>query len=57
MTPDERKRVKRCVAAFLCGDPSPWQAEILDSMIDAMKDDHLAELDGMVHETGEDTHS
>jgi hypothetical protein len=55
MTSEERERVKRCVAAFLCGAPSPWQAEILDSMMDAVKDDHLAELDGMLHETDEKT--
>jgi hypothetical protein len=53
MTSEERERVKRCVAAFLCGDPSPCQAEILDSMINAMKDDHLVELDRMLRETDE----
>lgn len=55
MTSDERERVKRCIAAFVCGDPGPWQAEVLYSMMDALDDDHLAELDGMVHEPDEET--
>ena len=55
MTSEERERVKCCVVAFLCGAPSPWQAEILDSMTGGMKDDHLAELDRMLHETDEKT--
>ena len=57
MTSDERARIKRCIATFLCGSPGVVQAEVAYSMMDALEDDHLKELDGMIHiyETDEKT--
>ena len=55
MTSDERERVKRSISEYLCSDPSPWQAELVNCMIDTLGDDHLMKLDGMVHETDEQT--
>ena len=57
MTSDERERIKRCIATFLCGSPGALRAEVVYSMMDALEDDHLADLDGMIHiyETDEKT--
>jgi hypothetical protein len=49
MTSDERERIKRCIAWFLCPEPSALQAEILYSILDALEHAHLAELDGRIH--------
>jgi len=59
MTSDERARIKRCIATFLCGSPGVVQAEVAYSMMDALEDDHLKELDDMIHiyETDEKTDS
>jgi hypothetical protein len=48
---EDRERIKRCVAHFLIGpDPSAMQAEVAYSILDALSDLHLAELDVMVHD-------
>lgn len=48
---EDRERIKRCVAHFLIGpDPGAIQVEVVYSILDALSDDHLAELDVMVHD-------
>ena len=48
---EDRGRIKGCVAHFLIGpDPGAIQAQIAYSILDALSDDHLAELDVMVHD-------
>jgi hypothetical protein len=48
---EDRERIKRCVAHFLIGpDPGAIQAEAAYSILDALSDDHLADLDVMVHD-------
>jgi hypothetical protein len=48
---EDRERIKRCVAHFLIGpDPGAIQAEVAYRVLDALNDDHLAELDVMVHD-------
>jgi hypothetical protein len=49
MNADKRERIKRCIAGFLCGCPSVLQAEVAYSIMDALEDGHLTELDGMIH--------
>lgn len=49
MTADERGRIKRCIAWFLCGEMGALRSEVVYSMMDALEDDHLAKLDGMIH--------
>jgi hypothetical protein len=49
MTSDERARIKRCISHFLCEDPGVLRAGIVYSMMDALEDDHLTELDRMIH--------
>ncbi len=57
MTSDERARIKRCIARFLCGEMGALRCEVVYSMMDALEDDHLTELDRMIHiyETDEKT--
>jgi hypothetical protein len=48
---EDRERIKRCVAHFLIGpDRGAIRAEVAYSILDALSDDHLAELDVMVHD-------
>jgi hypothetical protein len=56
LTAEERERVKRCVAHFLIGPvPGAIQADVAYSILDALGDDHLVELDVMVHAYEVDT--
>jgi hypothetical protein len=49
MTSDERARIKQCIAWFLCAEMGALRAEVLYSMMDALQDDHLTQLDRMIH--------
>jgi hypothetical protein len=49
MTSDERARIKQCIAWFLCGEMGALRAEVLYSMLNVLQDDHLMELDRMIH--------
>ena len=47
---DDRERIKRCAAHFIIRpNPGAIQVEVAYSMLDALEDDHLLELDVMVH--------
>jgi len=50
---DARERIKRCVISCLIRpnlDPDGIQLEVAYSMLDALEDDHLLELDVMIHD-------
>jgi hypothetical protein len=49
MTSDERARIKQCIAWFLCGEMGELRCKVVHSMMDALEDDHLTELDRMIH--------
>ena len=57
MTSDERARIKQCIAWFLCGEVGALPSEVVYSMMAALQDDHLTELDRTTHiyETDERT--
>ena len=49
MTSGERDRIKRCIAWFLCGEMGALRSAVVYSMMDALQDLHLTELDRMIH--------
>lgn len=55
LTDDHRERIKRCVAHYLIGPiPGAIQAQVTYSMMDVLDDDHLVELDVMIHDYDSD---
>jgi hypothetical protein len=56
-TAENRERIKRCVAHLLIGpDPDGTQIYVAYSILDAINDAHLAELDVVVHDYQLDRH-